>query len=545
MTHHNGESISSWMDQVDMPDSSRLRVEINVDVCIVGAGLGGLTTAYLLAKCGKKVVVLETAEIGAGQSGRSTAQFTMALDDRYYNIEKYHGQKGAFLAAQSHAAAIHQVEEIIREEKISCDLEKVDGYLFNGENGKDDTLFREFEAIHRAGLFDVNFVNKAPLDFFDTGACLKFPRQLQLHPLKYLAGLANAITENRGKIYTSSHVVEVTGGNPARIKTKEGGVVNAKAVVVATNSPINDLFAIHTKQAPYRTYVIGLKIPRGSVTHGLYWDTAEPYHYVRVQPSPHNHILNSDLVPYEILVVGGEDHKTGQYDKPEVCYERLENWTRDRFPMAQEILYSWSGQVMEPVDGIAFLGHNPMDRNNVYVITGDSGNGMTHCTIGGMLIRDQILGIHNPWEALYNPSRISFRALGKFVKENSNVAAQYGDWFKGKTFENVERLDNGEGMVVRDGLEKIAAYRDDAGEVKLFSAVCPHLGGIVRWNSSEKSFDCPCHGSRFDCSGKVIEGPAFKDLKEIGDDIPLNPGEIPVHDRKPSINFMLPELGIE
>jgi Rieske Fe-S protein len=216
----------------------------------------------------------------------------------------------------------------------------------------------------------------------------------------------------------------------------------------------------------------------------------------------------------EILIVGGEDHKTGQNLHPEECYGRLERWARERFPLASAVVSRWSGQVMEPVDGMAFLGHNPLDRKSVYVITGDSGNGMTHCTIGALLIRDQIFGIKNSWEQLYNPSRVSMFAIGEFAKENSNVVAQYGDWFTGGQITDVDQIPVGEGRVMRQGLEKIAIYKDPDGNLEMYSAVCPHLGGIVRWNSAEKSWDCPCHGSRFNCHGRVIEGPAFVDLKE-------------------------------
>ncbi len=534
MSSHPGESVSIWMDSIQIPDFPSLETDLEIDVCIVGAGLGGLTTAYLLMKAGKKVAVLEDHTVGSGQSGRTTAHFSSALDDRYFNLEKYHGEKGAFMAAQSHASAIEKVEEIVRVEKINCELERVSGYLFNDDSQPQEIIYKELEAIHRAGLLDVHVVSRAPLESFDTGPALIFPRQLQLHPMKYMAGLAKKITEGGGLIFTKTHVQEVHGGKEAYVKTKSGYTVRADEIVVATNTPINDIFAIHTKQAPYRTYVIGLKIPRGSVPKGLYWDTLDPYHYIRVEPGEVH--LQED-----ILIVGGEDHKTGQNDKPEECYSRLETWARMKFPMCMDVAYKWSGQVMEPVDGMAFLGHNPMDRKNVYVITGDSGNGMTHCTIGAMLIRDQILGIQNPWESLYNPSRITLKAIGEFVKENANVAAQYGEWFTGKSFDHIDDIPLGEGAVVRDGLDKIAAYKDENGEVELYSAACPHLGGVVRWNSAEKSWDCPCHGSRFNCHGKVMEGPAVSDLKEIQQGNTANPGEIPLDNRRPIP--LTPELG--
>ncbi len=527
-----GESLSEWLDAVDMPACPGLSENIEVDVCVVGAGLGGLTTAYLLMKEGKKVCILEDFEIGSGQTSRTTAHFTTALDDRYFVLEKIHGARGAQLAAESHAAAIKKVENIVHEENIDCDMMRVDGYLFGAEDTTEETLFKELEATHRAGLFSVNLTTRAPIDSFDTGPALHFPRQLKLHPLKYLKGLSECLLQGGCQIFTNTHVVEVRGGENSFVKTKTGHTVHAKAVVVATNTPINDLLAIHTKQAAYRSYVISAQIPKNSIPIALYWDTTNPYHYVRVESG----------TKHDLLIVGGEDHKTGQNKNPSDCYYRLEKWMRDRFPMTQEIIYRWSGQVMEPVDGLAYLGHNPQDKNNVYIITGDSGNGMTHCTIGGMLITDQIMGRNNEWELLYDPSRMSIKATSKYLKENLNMAAQYKDWFNDRPFEDVEDLVWGEGTVFRSGLRQVAVYKNQEGRLEFLSAACPHLGGVVHWNTAEKSWDCPCHGSRFNCHGKVIEGPAIQDLQML--DLENNEidslQEMPANQRGGPENFLFP-----
>lgn len=504
---HPGESLSVWLDTAPMPDFPQLLVNREVDVCVVGGGIGGLTTAYLLLREGKSVCVLEDFEIGGGQTGRTTAHLVTALDDRYFKLEEYHGGEGARLAAQSHRAALDRVEEIVREESIDCELERVDGYLFSSPEDETDILQREFSAAKRAGLSDIRLLARAPFHTFESGPTICFPRQIQIHPLRYLRGLALSILRMGGEIYTQSHVKEVHGGKAATVTVKNGSVVKCKSVVVATNSPVNDLFAVHTKQAAYRTYVIGIEVPKGSLDKCLYWDTQVPYHYLRLE------VKMSGL--NDVLIVGGEDHKTGQKQNPGECYARLEEWAQRRFPKAGKVLYRWSGQIMEPVDGLAFLGHNPMDKNNVYIITGDSGNGMTHCTIGGMIITDQILQRPNPWEELYDPGRISLRAATRFLKENVNTVVQYADWFKAKEFLGFETVPPGQGAVFRDGIKMVAAYRTEDGKLELRSAACTHLGGIVHWNSAEKSWDCPCHGSRFDAQGKVLEGPAISDLKLI------------------------------
>ncbi len=516
---HPGESISVWHHTQSMPKFAKLSENISADVCVVGGGIAGLTTAYLLMKEGKSVCLLEDFELGSGQTGRTTAHLVTALDDRYFELEKLHGQKGASLAGESHKAAIKKLVQIVSEEKIDCELERVNGYLFALGDKRPRLIDREFAAARRCGV-EVELLEKMPLVPFATGPCLRFAEQVVIHPLKYLDGLARCIHQGGGKIFTNTHVSHVKGGEKAYVETKDGFTVNCNSIVVATNTPINDLFAIHTKQAPYRTYVVAFKIPSGSVPKALYWDTLDPYHYIRVESGSRD-----ESSPHDILIVGGEDHKTGQHDNPESRYERLEMWTRKRFPMVSEVLYRWSGQVMEPMDGLAFLGHNPMDRNNVYIITGDSGNGMTHSTIGAMLITDQIMERRNSWEELYNPSRVSFRAAPEFMRENGNVAAQYADWFTPKPKPDFARIKPKEGVVFREGLKMIAAYKDENGEIEYLSAACPHLGGVVQWNKAEKSWDCPCHGSRFDAHGKVIEGPASTDLK------PLNPNDLEISQR--------------
>jgi nitrite reductase/ring-hydroxylating ferredoxin subunit len=278
---------------------------------------------------------------------------------------------------------------------------------------------------------------------------------------------------------------------------------------VATNTPVNDLVTMHTKQAPYRTYVIGARIAKGAVPHLLLWDTPDPYHYVRVQPA-----VNGDA--HEYLIVGGEDHKTGQAEDYDERFARLEAWTRERFPI-EDVPLRWSGQVMEPVDGMAFIGRNPGEEN-VYIATGDSGNGMTHGTVAGMLLTDLILGRDNPWAPLYEPSRMSLRAAAEFARENLNVAAQYADYVTPGDVGSLGDVRAGEGAIVRRGLKQVAAYRDLEGTVHQFSAVCTHLGCIVAWNATENSWDCPCHGSRFHpIDGHVLNGPANTGLAKMDD----------------------------
>jgi glycine/D-amino acid oxidase-like deaminating enzyme/nitrite reductase/ring-hydroxylating ferredoxin subunit len=494
---------SIWSDTSAQPSQPQLLGEAQADVCVVGAGIVGMTTAYMLCRAGKSVVVLDDGPIGGGMTGRTTAHLVTALDDRYFELERLHGQNGARLAAQSHAAAIDQVERIVQNEQIECEFERLDGYLFVPAGDSKEILHRELRACHRSGLISVELIDRVPLSSFDTGTALRFPHQGQFHPLKYLAGLAAAIEREGCRIYTHSHAASISGGEQARIETSNGSVVTAAAVVVATNTPVNDRFAIHTKQAAYQTYVIAAEVPKGSVPRLLLWDTPDPYHYVRVEARNSSH---------DILIVGGEDHKTGQEDDANERFAALERWSRTLFPMMAEVEYRWSGEVMEPVDGLAYIGRNPLDDENVFIATGDSGNGMTHGTIAGMLLTDLILGRANQWAELYDPSRKTLGAAKEFVKENLNVAHQFVDLLTPGEVDSTDNIATGSGAIVRRGLAKIAAYKDEKGKVHELSAICRHLGCIVAWNSLEKTWDCPCHGSRYDALGHVIMGPANTDL---------------------------------
>jgi len=500
------------MDTTEVPQFQPLTQDLRSNVCVVGAGIAGMTTAYLLARAGRAVVLIDDGPIGGGETSRTTAHLTAALDNRYYNIEKMHGEEGARVAAESHMSAIHRIETIASMEDIDCDFQRVEGFLFLGGESTRKDLERELEATHRAGITDTQLVDKIPFGFWDSGPALRFPRQATFHPLKYLKGLARAILRDGGKIYTGVHAERIEDGEPAKVTTSIGHTIHADNVVVCTNTPVNDWLIIHSKQAAYRTYVIGARVPKGSVPHGLYWDTPNPYHYIRIQTAEDK---TGHELDYDVLIVGGEDHKTGQAVDTDERFVRLEAWTRERFPMVERVEYRWSGQVIEPVDYMAYIGKNPGGDEHIWIATGDSGNGMTHGTIAGIVLNELVQGRKHQWSRLYDPSRVRLRATPEFVKQNVNVAEQYKDWFTGSETSDVAAIKHGEGAVIGRGRGKIAVYRDERGDIHRLSAVCPHLYGIVRWNDTERTWDCPCHGSRFDPYGKVVNGPAIVGLSPV------------------------------
>lgn len=491
------ETIPFWSNNSELRTYPSLDESVKCDVCIIGAGISGLTTAYLLAMSGKKVVIIDDGPIGGGQTWRTTGHLASALDDRYYILESYFGEQGAKLAAQSHNAAIDFIESLVKKHHIACEFERVNAYLFAPSIEEAHLLEKELDAAKRAGL-DVAMVSKAPLKSFETGPAVCFSNQAHFHTIKYLNKLCELIEACGGAIYCDTHAASIKElkDNGFTIETNRKKHIHADHVVVATNYPTKGRIPQHFKQAAYRTYVIAGNIPEGYVKAGLYYDTLDPYHYIRTA---------KDKDGNDILIAGGEDHRTGEEEKIEERYQRLEAWTRERFPLLGEISYRWSGQIIEPIDCLGFIGRTEKDRE-LYMITGDSGNGLTHGTIGGLLIHDLILGIESPWEKLYDPHRLTFKAAPRFIEENTNTVLQYRDWVT--SGEKEEELGKSCGVVVRKGVKKCAIYRDENGKVHEMSAICPHLGAIVRWNQSEHCWECPAHGSRFDALGKVIQGPA-------------------------------------
>lgn len=509
MKNESGVTLPVWIEDIAMPTTNPLHENVKCDVCIVGAGLAGMTTAYLLAKEGRDVVVVEAKEIGGGETSRTTAHLSNALDDGFQELIRLYGVDGARLAAQSHGQAIDKIEEIIKEEKIDCDFSRVDGYLFATDNKEQDQLMQELEALQKIGWLDVVLRKKSPLNTLTHLPCLHFPNQAQFHVMKYLQALTSAFINAGGRIFTHTKINRFETGQIVTVVSEAGHAVMANHLVVATNTPINDMVTMHTKQAPYRTYAIGAAVRRGDVPDALYWDMQDPYHYVRLLKGK---AADNEDEGLDLLIVGGEDHKTGQGDNLSLRFDNLERWMNKHFPMAKDVVYRWSGQVMEPVDGLGFIGRNPGDSDNVYIATGDSGHGMTHSTIAGMLITDLIMGRANPWEKLYDPARVNLKSTGEFLKENLNVAAQFKDYVTSGDVEDPMQVLPGTGRVMRKGMTKVAVYCDQDGVRHQCSAICSHLGCVVHWNDVESSWDCPCHGSRFDPFGKVITGPALKDL---------------------------------
>lgn len=531
MRRDSGRTDSVWPTTRDVPTDGPVQGSIRADACVIGAGVVGLSTAYRLMLDGRKVVVLDDGPVGGGETARTTAHLVTAIDDRYHEMERLHGRKGARLVAQSHTRAVDATEELVRLERIACQWRRLPGYLFTPPRGP-SVLEDEEKAARRAGLRGVSWVDRAPMPGIDTGRCLRYDGQATLQPLAFIRGLVRVLRAGGVAVHTPAHAARVRkAGDDLRVELAGGGDVRARHVIEATNSPVFGHHAIALKQYAYRTYVVAAKAP-SRMRNALFWDTADPYHYVRdwtpteegaarlPLPVPADDDEPRPRAGERLLIVGGGDHHTGMKRAAGPIHSALASWAAKRFPGMGPVVSRWSGQVWEPVDSLAFIGRamgagNSGGSGRLYIATGDSGNGWTHGAIASMLLADLVAGRRNAWAELYSPYRKSARSMPDWAVEATHMAGQLTRVFQPGEARASEVLP-GTGAIVRHGLHLVATFRDERGDLHERSAACRHLGCIVAWNASEQSWDCPCHGSRYDRFGTVVNGPANKDLKPTG-----------------------------
>jgi len=500
MSVNSLRSVPFWHDGVQPPLWPALRDNVTTDVCVIGAGIAGLTTAWMLAKAGMSVAVLEALDLAAGETSRSTAHIAVP-DDGYWEIEREHGIVAARHVADSFGKAIDTIESIVTEDSIACDFERVDGLLVSCAADPGTALTRELEAARRADV-EVELLSQTPEGYAGfEGPCLRFPRQGQLHPFKYLLGLAAALPR-RCALFTGTRATAIEDIGDGVVVRTDGGTVHAGAAVVATNTPFNERLGLHLRQAAYQTYVVAGLIHKDTLPRRLFWDDGDPYHYVRLAPYDASH---------DVLIVGGEDHRTGQEDNTASAFDELEDWVARHLPAPDTFRWRWSGEIIEPVDYLASLGREPGSRN-VYLISGDSGNGITHGTIGARIVSSLVLGQSEPWAEVYDPARSRTQQVVKLAQQQADIAAQYTRWLTAGDVPDVSEIGYECGAIIRRGLHKIAVYRNNEGDLYANSAVCPHMGCIVQWNCAERTWDCPCHGSRFTAYGALLHGPADRRL---------------------------------
>jgi glycine/D-amino acid oxidase-like deaminating enzyme/nitrite reductase/ring-hydroxylating ferredoxin subunit len=491
---------SLWIDTSPPKDFPQLQGRVNVDVLVIGGGITGLTTAYLLKKAGRRVAVVDQQNIGEGETSHTTGHLTFVTDERLNKLASRLGEKEAQAFWGAGRLAMQQIAEITSELDIDCELRRVPGYLFAAV-GKD--LEKEAQSLKDDALlaetfgFDTDFMESDPL--FGRPA-VRFPNQLKFHPLKYVSAIAKALHGG------GCHVFSRTSGSNIDSREHElhadGGVIGYECVVAATHVPIQgerDTFGaalFQTKLAAYSTYAIEAEIK--SVAESLFWDTNDPYLYLRFDQRDGR----------SSVIIGGEDHKTGQDQDTEARYKRLESSLRKTFSDAK-LKHRWSGQVLETPDRLPYIGEV---AERQFLATGFSGNGLTLGTFSAVLIRDLITGKSNPWTGLFAPGRKALAGFLDYVRENKDFLSYFiKDWLRPAP--PAESLHRGTGDVLNLDGKKRAVYCDEHGKRTVLSPICPHMGCIVAWNQAEKTWDCPCHGSRFTATGEVIAGPAESNLE--------------------------------
>lgn len=502
----NGRT-SYWLDTVPPVDEHPpLAEDASADVVVVGAGIVGMTTAYLLAKAGKQVVV-DRERWATAETGHTTAHLQIVIDTHLSTLVPRFGLDGARLTWESQLEAVRTIEQIAAEERIACELERVDAFLYGPRDDDVDLLRKEAELAVQMG-FAAELVDPGIVPF-EAKAVLRYPDQGKFHVRKYLKGVLRAAERMGVRFFAGTEVAKVVEGGRVRAKTRDGHTIAGDWLVHATNTPFNANETLHTKLFPYRTYAVGLRVPKGTLANALYWDTPWPYHYTRVEAQG----------SHDLVIHGGEDRKVGTDDEPDARFDDLVAHFR-QVTDDVEVVYRWSGETLETADDLPYIGRVPGRPENELLATGDSGTGMTNGTIAAVMLSERILGRGTPYDELYDPARVTIekRSIGDWIAENAQVTKDLvGGFVRSKRASTLPDLRPGEGAIVRSGLKQFAVARLRDGTLRCVDARCTHMGCTVAWNRSEASWDCPCHGSRFSPSGEILHGPANDPLAPADD----------------------------
>jgi glycine/D-amino acid oxidase-like deaminating enzyme/nitrite reductase/ring-hydroxylating ferredoxin subunit len=500
---------SYWEDSSSVSRYPALDRDMTVDTVVIGAGVTGLTAAYLLKRTGQKVAVIDRRRAGGVDSTLTTAHVTCVTDVDLAELVKHFGRDHAWAAWDAGLAAIEQIDRTVQREGIDCEWTWVPGYKHAaiGATGDERRQLQEEAELASDLGFDARYLDAVP---FAGTPGVEYGGQAKFHPRKYLAALAKLIDGGGSHVFEHTESEEVRGdaakGEPFAVKAA-GHTIRCERVFIATHTPLMgktnlaSATLLQTKLYLYTSYAIGGRLPKGVVPEASFWDTASPYHYLRVDPHR----------DFDYAIYGGEDHKTGQAAEEAACYRALEHQARRLMPEL-EVTHRWSGQVVQTNDGLPFIGETSKGQ---FAATGYSGNGMTFGTLAGMMAHDWATGRKNPWSALFDPGRTKLRGgTWDYLKENLDYPYyMLRDRFAGPDAKSLRSVRKGEGKIVELSGQRVAAYRDDHGRTTLLSPVCTHMGCEVKWNGAERTWDCPCHGSRFTPSGKVLAGPAESPLE--------------------------------
>ena len=492
---------SYWIESTRSPGYPALGTDTSASIAVVGGGIVGLTTALLLQQAGYDVVLLEAAEIGTGVTGHTTGKLTAGQALAYSTIEGRHGEDVARAYASSQNAGIALVSRLVESFGIECELELATNLVYAEHEDEVELLERELEAASRAGL-DMELVHDLR-EPFPAVAALRLDEQRQFHARKYLLGLAAELDGHGSSVHEQTRVVRVEQGRPHRVET-ERGTVRADRVVVATHAPITSQGLLFARALPRRAYAVAAPT-EGEAVEGMWINVGSPTRSLRTAPLPDGRRL---------LIAVGERHRTGQDDSADAHYDHLGSFLSEHFSLTPE--YAWSTQDLYSIDDLPYVGRLGGPSSRFYVATGFGGWGLSNGSMSALVISDQILGRANPWAHVFDPERSSLRRSPlTLAKENAIVALQFVEGKLRGSKGSLADVEPGSGRILELEGTKAAVYRDDEGTIHAVSPTCTHMGCVVAWNPAERSWDCPCHGSRFGVDGNVLTGPAATALETV------------------------------
>jgi glycine/D-amino acid oxidase-like deaminating enzyme/nitrite reductase/ring-hydroxylating ferredoxin subunit len=506
-----GRPVAYWIDSTPGTDYPPLRRELDVDVCVVGGGIAGITTAYLLTQAGATVAVVEAGRIVRGVTGHTTAKITSLHDLIYARLIERAGRERAQRYADAQQAAIARIASLVEQLSIDCDFRRTEAYTYTEAEEGLREIHAEVDAARSLGL-PASFTDRTPLPYPVRGA-VRFAEQAEFHPRKYLLALAEAVVRAGGHVFEQTRAVgfeDGGDGEPCRIETT-GGAVRARDAVLATHVPVHDPALYFARLFPKRSYVLGCRLA-GPAPRGVFIGTDPGHHTVRSTPLAGPGAGAGQ--EHELVLLGGEDHKPGEGGDTRERFRTLERWARERFDV-RAVDYRWATQDPDTPHGVPFIGRLAPTSRHLWVATGFGGWGMTNATVAAMLLTDLLTGRDTPWAALFDPGRFEAESLGPVARENVGAARHLiGDRFRVEAKDSLQdvALAPGEGAVVRLRGQPVAVSRDARGTLHAVSAVCRHMGCYVAWNAAEETWDCPCHGSRYTADGTVVEGPANESL---------------------------------
>jgi glycine/D-amino acid oxidase-like deaminating enzyme/nitrite reductase/ring-hydroxylating ferredoxin subunit len=503
MISRDGYCVSLWQDHArnyetkNLPDHEAL-----YDVIVVGGGITGVTTALLLQEAGKRCLLIEANHLCFGTTGGTTAHLNTLLDTPYTTISRNFGKEEAKLVATAAKEALNLVRSNIRERNINCGYHEADAYVFAQDEKQDNELQKIFEATRDAGV-EIYHANDTPVPIDCTSAA-QVPLQAKFNPVPYVYALATAFEQAGGVIQQECRVTSVKEDESVKVETTQG-IFTSRALIYATHIPPG-VNLVHLRCIPFRSYAMAITLKDDAYPAGLIYDMQDPYHYYRTQ----------EVNGQQYLIAGGEDHKTAHSENESHHFLALEAHLRHHFHV-KEVAYQWSSQYFEPADGLPYIGYLPGHVGNIYVATGFGGNGMTYSHVAALLLKHMLLNEESPYASLFDPTRLKpIAGFTNFIQHNADVIKQFaGKFFSGEKLTELVELAPGEGKIVKLEGRKIALYKDPAGNLHAVNPICPHLKCEVKWNSAELSWDCPCHGARYSCNGKLLTGPSDHDLEPI------------------------------